>query len=134
MTWEELGLVAGSALVREPGLGEDVGVLQDGYTATVPAHGVVMVRVTGQSARLGDGGVFGPLPRPVPAALGGIEPAGVAAAERRALGVRPARPAAVWAGRGGSPGRRPRGPARTATGGRGGTPGFFSARRRHDLE
>jgi hypothetical protein len=75
--------------VREPGLGEDVGVLQDGYTATVPAHGVVMVRVTGQSARLGDGGVFGPLPRPVPG-----RPRGHRASRRRRGGAPRARGAA----------------------------------------
>ena len=48
VTWEELGLVATSALVRDLWLGEDVGVLAEGYTASVPAHGVVMVKVTGQ--------------------------------------------------------------------------------------
>lgn len=48
VSWEELGLESSSALVRDLWLHEDVGVVDDEYTASVPSHGVVMLTVRGQ--------------------------------------------------------------------------------------
>ena len=48
VTWSSLGLSTSSALVRELWLRSDVGVVEDEYTASVPSHGVVMLKVTGQ--------------------------------------------------------------------------------------
>jgi alpha-galactosidase len=46
VTWNSLGLAASSALVRDLWLRADVGVVPDEYTAAVPSHGVVMLKVT----------------------------------------------------------------------------------------
>jgi alpha-galactosidase len=48
VTWSELGLSTSSALVRDLWAMTDVGVVATEYTANVPSHGVVMVKVTGQ--------------------------------------------------------------------------------------
>ena len=46
--WAELGLTTSSALVRDLWARTDLGIVATGYTATVPSHGVVMLKVTGQ--------------------------------------------------------------------------------------
>ena len=48
VTWDSLGLSTDSALVRDLWDHADVGAVADEYTATVPSHGVVMVKVAGQ--------------------------------------------------------------------------------------
>ena len=48
VTWEQLGLSSSAALVRDLWQMEDLGEVEDEYTATVPSHGVVMLKVTGQ--------------------------------------------------------------------------------------
>jgi alpha-galactosidase len=50
--WSDVGLPAGAATVRDLWERADLGTLGDGYTANVPAHGVVLVRVvsTGEAA------------------------------------------------------------------------------------
>ena len=48
VTWSNLELSTDSADVRDLWLHEDVGVVDGEYTASVPSHGVVMLRVTGE--------------------------------------------------------------------------------------
>ena len=48
VAWSSLELSTDSAHVRDLWLHEDVGVVDDEYTASVPSHGVVMLRVTGE--------------------------------------------------------------------------------------
>jgi hypothetical protein len=47
VAFADLGLEATSALVRDLWLHEDLGAVDDEYTAAVPGHGVVMVTVQG---------------------------------------------------------------------------------------
>jgi alpha-galactosidase len=47
VTWSELGITTGSATVRDLWTHADLGSIADGYTANVPSHGVVMLRVVG---------------------------------------------------------------------------------------
>jgi alpha-galactosidase len=49
--WPTVGLRAGPATVRDLWAHRDVGSFSGRYAATVPAHGVVMVRITGRRAR-----------------------------------------------------------------------------------
>jgi hypothetical protein len=46
--WDLVGLDSSSARVRDLWAHEDLGVVTDEYTSAVPAHGVVMLEVTGQ--------------------------------------------------------------------------------------
>jgi alpha-galactosidase len=48
VTWNELGLESDSALVRDLWAHEDVGSVDEGYTADVASHGVVMLKVIGE--------------------------------------------------------------------------------------
>jgi len=43
--WIDLGLPSGPASVRDLWLRTDLGAFENGYTATVPSHGVVLIRV-----------------------------------------------------------------------------------------
>jgi len=45
VTWEMIGLLPGAAVVRDLWAHADAGVIEGGYAATVPAHGVVMLRI-----------------------------------------------------------------------------------------
>jgi alpha-galactosidase len=45
--WSDLGLAGGSASVRDLLAHTDLGAFNNNYTATVPAHGVVMLKITG---------------------------------------------------------------------------------------
>ncbi len=47
-SWAEVGLTGTSATVRDLWAQSDLGVVADEYTANVPSHGVVMLRVVGQ--------------------------------------------------------------------------------------
>jgi alpha-galactosidase len=44
-TWSGIGLQAGSHAVRDLWKHQDVGTVADSYSAEVPGHGVVLVRV-----------------------------------------------------------------------------------------
>lgn len=46
--WSDVGLAADAALVRDLWAHDDLGVVAEEYTSAVPAHGVVMLDVTGQ--------------------------------------------------------------------------------------
>jgi alpha-galactosidase len=48
VSWSDLGLVAETALVRDLWLHSDQAGVASGYSATVPSHGVVMLRVQGE--------------------------------------------------------------------------------------
>jgi alpha-galactosidase len=48
VTWSSLGLTATSATASDLWQHTDLGVIADEYTATVPSHGVAMLKVTGQ--------------------------------------------------------------------------------------
>lgn len=48
VTWEQLGLPGSSAELRDLWAEADLGVVEDEVTASVPSHGVVMLRVSGQ--------------------------------------------------------------------------------------
>jgi alpha-galactosidase len=45
VTWQSLGLSAATASVRDLWSHSDLGSLADGYTTTVPSHGVAMVKI-----------------------------------------------------------------------------------------
>jgi alpha-galactosidase len=45
VNWAEIGLPAGAAAVRDLWARADLGVFSDSYTASVPSHGVVLVKV-----------------------------------------------------------------------------------------
>ncbi len=45
VTWTDLGLPAGSAAVRDLWARTDRGIFQDRYSANVPSHGVVLIKV-----------------------------------------------------------------------------------------
>jgi len=49
--WSAIGLARGAATVRDLWAHADRGRFADRYAATVPPHGVVMVRVAGRPAR-----------------------------------------------------------------------------------
>ena len=49
--WSVIGLRAGAATVRDLWAHRDLGRLTGRYAATVPSHGVVMVRIAGRPAR-----------------------------------------------------------------------------------
>jgi len=49
--WKDLNLI-GAAMVRDLWLKSDVGTLDSMYTATVPSHGVVMLKVVGTQSKL----------------------------------------------------------------------------------
>jgi len=49
--WTAIGLAPGQASVRDLWAHADRGRFRDRYSATVPSHGVVMVRITGRPAR-----------------------------------------------------------------------------------
>ena len=48
VAWSELGLTSGIATVRDLWAQQDFGLMIDQYTAAVPSHGVVMLKVVGQ--------------------------------------------------------------------------------------
>ena len=48
VTWNDLGLQAGNATVRDLWNRTDLGVYKDTFKITVPSHGVVMVKINGQ--------------------------------------------------------------------------------------
>jgi len=48
--WSELGLAGGSYPVRDLWTHADLGAFPNAYTATVPSHGVAMIKVTGTEA------------------------------------------------------------------------------------
>ncbi len=48
VTWQQLGLASRSAQLRDLWARRDLGTVEVGYRATVPAHGVVMLEVTGE--------------------------------------------------------------------------------------
>jgi len=45
VTWSELGLPSGAAAVRDLWTRTDRGIYRNGYTANVPSHGVVLIKV-----------------------------------------------------------------------------------------
>ncbi len=47
VTWAELGLAPGSAMLRDLWTHTDLSATSDGYTAQVPAHGAVLLKITG---------------------------------------------------------------------------------------
>ena len=47
VTWKEIGLAWPAQRVRDLWAHADRGMQKDGWSAIVPSHGVVMVRVTG---------------------------------------------------------------------------------------
>jgi alpha-galactosidase len=47
VTWTSLGLTASSATARDLWSHTDLGSIPTQYTATVPSHGVVMLKVVG---------------------------------------------------------------------------------------
>jgi alpha-galactosidase len=47
VTWSSLGLTGTSATVRDLWAQSDLGAVATQYTASVPSHGVVMLKVTG---------------------------------------------------------------------------------------
>jgi alpha-galactosidase len=49
--WSAVGLRAGAAVVRDLWAHRDLGRFTGRYAATVPSHGVVMVRITGRPVR-----------------------------------------------------------------------------------
>jgi alpha-galactosidase len=49
-TWTEVGLKDGKATLRDLWAHKDLGSKKHGWSATVPSHGVVMVRVVGEGA------------------------------------------------------------------------------------
>jgi len=48
VAWTNIGLAAGPATVRDLWARADLGVFTNGYVATVPSHGVVLIKVTGR--------------------------------------------------------------------------------------
>jgi alpha-galactosidase len=48
VTWQSLGLTGATAGVRDLWTHTDLGSMTDQYTADVPSHGVVMLKVVGQ--------------------------------------------------------------------------------------
>jgi alpha-galactosidase len=48
VTWSNIGLNASAATVRDLWTHQDLGTMSGQYTATVPSHGVAMLRVVGQ--------------------------------------------------------------------------------------
>ncbi len=48
VTWDDIGLSGAGAQVRDLWAGTDLGTISDGYTASVPSHGVVMLKVIGE--------------------------------------------------------------------------------------
>jgi alpha-galactosidase len=59
-SWSQIGLLSGNGQVRDLWVHQDLGTYANSFTATVPSHGVVMVKITGQPAT--------PTPTPVPLA------------------------------------------------------------------
>jgi alpha-galactosidase len=49
VSWSDLGLPAGAAAVRDLWARLDLGTFAEGYTANVPAHGVVLIKVVSTS-------------------------------------------------------------------------------------
>ena len=47
VTWNDIGLVAGNATVRDLWSRTDLGIYKDTFKITVPTHGVVMVKING---------------------------------------------------------------------------------------
>jgi hypothetical protein len=47
VTWSSLGITSASATVRDLWSHTDLGSTATQYTATVPSHGVVMLKVVG---------------------------------------------------------------------------------------
>ena len=47
VSWSELGLASGPAAVRDLWARSDLGSISDKYSANVPAHGVVLLEVSG---------------------------------------------------------------------------------------
>jgi alpha-galactosidase len=52
VTWNDIGLVAGSATVRDLWSKTDLGTFKDTFAISVPTHGVVMVKIKGQRQRV----------------------------------------------------------------------------------
>jgi alpha-galactosidase len=50
VTWKELGLSGGDAQVRDLWAGKDLGSMKDGYSANVPSHECVVLRVKAGAA------------------------------------------------------------------------------------
>lgn len=50
VSWQEIGLSKGEAMVRDPWAHEDLGLFSDGFSAEVPGHGAVMIIVHGEEA------------------------------------------------------------------------------------
>jgi hypothetical protein len=48
VTWSQIGLPAGEMAVRDLWARLDLGSFADGYTTSVPAHGVVLVKVVSE--------------------------------------------------------------------------------------
>jgi alpha-galactosidase len=59
VTWTDLGLQAGAATVRDLWARRDLGSFSNGFTTNVPAHGVVLLKVTGTAPAIpGSTGLF----------------------------------------------------------------------------
>ena len=52
VTWAQIWLAPGAATVRDLWARQDLGSFTDSYSATVPAHGVVMVKISGTDGTL----------------------------------------------------------------------------------
>jgi hypothetical protein len=58
VNWSEIGIAAGSATVRNLWTKIDLGSFNDSYTANVPAHGTILVKIVGTASA--------PTPTPMP--------------------------------------------------------------------
>lgn len=51
VSWGEVGLMPGAAIVRDLWARTDLGSINDRYSASVPSHGVVMVKIAGAESK-----------------------------------------------------------------------------------